>query len=85
MDITALEKLPWTWLETKRRSLKISWGIFIVLLCLFLFAIEISYNLRPDVNKFVGIAIYDIVNEGSDLAAPAVSLLLYLCLFLSIF
>ena len=72
MDTTAFEKLPFTWLETKLRSLKISWGIFIVLLCLFLFAIEISYSLRPDVNKFVGIAIYDIVIEGYALAAWAV-------------
>lgn len=72
MNPTALERLPITWLETKVRSLKISWGVFVLLLCIFLFAIEISYSLRPDVNKFVGIAIYDILIEGYALTAWAV-------------
>ena len=72
MDTTPLERLPITWLETKVRSLKISWGVFVLLLCAFLFAIEISYSLRPDVNKLVGIAIYDVIIEGYALTAWAV-------------
>ncbi len=72
MDTTSLERLPITWLETKVRNLKISWGVFVLLLCVFLFAIEVAYSLRADVNKFVGIAIYDVIIEGYALTAWAV-------------
>lgn len=44
-------------------------GVFVILLCVFLFAIEISYSLRSDVNGLVGIALYDIVIQGYALAA----------------
>jgi hypothetical protein len=72
MEPTALERLPVTWLEARVRAWKISWGAFVLLLCAFLFAIEVSYSLRPDVNNFIGIAIYDIVIEGYALTAWAV-------------
>ena len=46
MDTVSIEKLPITWLETRLAKIKIPWGLFVLLLCAFLFAIEVSYSLR---------------------------------------
>lgn len=72
METTPLEKLPLTWLETNLSKRKISWAVFTLLLCLFLFAIEIAYSLRPDVNKFLEVAVYDVVIEAYTLVAWAI-------------
>lgn len=64
MDNALIERLPVTWLETKLKERNISWGVFVLLLCIFLFAIEIFYSLRPDVDNLKGIVIYDVVIEG---------------------
>ncbi|MEP7136445.1 MAG: hypothetical protein ABI904_16065 [Chloroflexota bacterium] len=72
MESAAIERLPITRLETKLKDRNISWAVFVILLCVFLFAIEISYSLRPDVNKLVGVAIYDVIIEGYALTAWAV-------------
>lgn len=71
MKTTLLEKLPITWLERTLSKTRIPWGVFILMLCAFLFAIEISYSLRADVNGLLGIAVYDVVIEAYTLAAWA--------------
>jgi hypothetical protein len=73
MDTVSIEKLPVTWLETKLGQRKISWGLFILLLCVFLFVIEISYSLRPDVDNVAGIAVYDVIIEAYALTIWAIS------------
>lgn len=73
MDTALIEKLPVTWLETKLKERNISWGLFVLLLCTFLFAIEISYSLRSDVNNLKGIVVYDVVIEGYALTVWAVT------------
>ena len=73
MDSVAIEELPVTWLETKLRNRKISWGLFVFLLCVFLFVIEVGYSTRPDVDNFFGIAVYDVVIEAYALTIWAIS------------
>ncbi|MFN8433991.1 MAG: hypothetical protein U0V18_08215 [Anaerolineales bacterium] len=72
MDIATLEKYPVNWLETSLKKRNIPWILFILLICAFLFAIEASYSLRPDVDNFVGIAVYDVVIEAYALGAMGV-------------